>query len=210
MSVTISGDGTITGISAGGLPDNCVTAADLATTLDLSSNTVTLPSGTGGKILQVKQAVKTDTQSNSTNTGWTDITDLSVAITPASSSSKFLLMATIAHSFYGSYNASHFRFAKGSSAISGALGDASSNINVLQASFTGAEMNSTNPYNQVTDSMNYLDSPSASSEITYKVQWRVSYSSASYANYINRNYQEANASSRSRTVSAFTVIEVAG
>ena len=29
MAVTISGDGTITGISAGGLPDNCITADDI-------------------------------------------------------------------------------------------------------------------------------------------------------------------------------------
>ena len=192
------------------LPNTSVTAGMLASTLDLSGKTVTLPSGTGGKILQVLQAVKTDIQSNSNDTSWTDITDLSVNITPASSSSKFLLMATIAHSFYGSYNASHFRFAKGGSAISGALGDASANANVLQASFTGSAMNSPNEYNQVTDSMNYLDSPSATSQITYNVQWRVSYAPVSYVNYINQNYQESNDDSRSRTISTFTVIEVAG
>ena len=49
MAITINGTGTITGISAGGLPDGSVTAADLATTLDLSNNTVTLPAGVGGK-----------------------------------------------------------------------------------------------------------------------------------------------------------------
>jgi len=32
MAITINGSGTITGISAGGLPDNSVTAADLADT----------------------------------------------------------------------------------------------------------------------------------------------------------------------------------
>ena len=48
MAITINGTGTITGISAGGLPDGSVTAADLATTLDLSGSTITLPSGTGG------------------------------------------------------------------------------------------------------------------------------------------------------------------
>ena len=210
MAITINGTGTITGISAGGLPDGSVTAADIESSLDLTGKTVTLPSGTGGKILQVLQAVKTDTQSNSNDSSWTDITDLSVNITPASSSSKFLLMATIAHSFYGAYNASHFRFAKGGSAISGALGDASSNANVLQATFTASEMNTSNPYNQVTDSMNYLDSPSATSQITYNVQWRVSYAPASYTNYINQNYQENNDDSRSRTISSLTVIEVAG
>ena len=46
MPVTINGSGSITGISAGGLPDGIIQAADLA-------------SGVGGKILQVLQTVKT-------------------------------------------------------------------------------------------------------------------------------------------------------
>ena len=49
MAITINGSGTITGISAGGYPDGTVTEDDLASTLDLSGKTVTLPSGTGGK-----------------------------------------------------------------------------------------------------------------------------------------------------------------
>ena len=48
MAITINGTGTITGISAGGLPDGSVVAADLASSLDLTGKTVTLPSGTGG------------------------------------------------------------------------------------------------------------------------------------------------------------------
>jgi len=49
MAITINGTGTITGISAGGLPDGSVVAADLASSLDLTGKTVTLPSGVGGK-----------------------------------------------------------------------------------------------------------------------------------------------------------------
>ena len=41
MAITINGSGTITGISAGGLPDGSVTAADLASSLDLSGKTIT-------------------------------------------------------------------------------------------------------------------------------------------------------------------------
>ena len=67
MAITINGSGTITGISAGGLPDNCITAADLATTLDLSSSTLTLPSGTGGKFESV--AVVTDRKTSGTHAG---------------------------------------------------------------------------------------------------------------------------------------------
>jgi len=59
MPIAINGDGTLTGISAGGYPNGSVTAADLASTLDLSGKTVTLPSGTGGKILQVQSQTTT-------------------------------------------------------------------------------------------------------------------------------------------------------
>ena len=41
MAITINGSGSITGISAGGLPDGSVTAADLASSLDLSGKTIT-------------------------------------------------------------------------------------------------------------------------------------------------------------------------
>jgi hypothetical protein len=55
MAIVINGSGSITGISAGGLPDSSVTADDIASgavtatkladTLDLTGKTVTLPSG---------------------------------------------------------------------------------------------------------------------------------------------------------------------
>ena len=67
MAITINGTGTITGLTAGGLPDgsiatddlanNAVTAGKLATTLDLTGKTVTLPSGAAGKIYHASQDV---------------------------------------------------------------------------------------------------------------------------------------------------------
>ena len=72
MAITINGSGTITGISAGGLPDNCITAADLATTLDLSGSTLTLPTVTG-TIVGRKQAQLTGsygTNSYSKDSNW--------------------------------------------------------------------------------------------------------------------------------------------
>ena len=87
MAITINGTGTITGISAGGLPDNCVTAADLATTLDLSSNTVTLPSGTGGKVIGTKfQWMQATTVSIGSANTWTDA-GVDFTYTPQSSTS---------------------------------------------------------------------------------------------------------------------------
>ena len=67
MSITINGSGTITGISAGGLPDGSVTAADIESSLDLTGKTVTLPSGTGGKF--ASYAIIADQKAAGTNAG---------------------------------------------------------------------------------------------------------------------------------------------
>jgi len=48
MAITINGSGTITGVSAGGLPDGCVDNDTLSSTLDLSSKTLTIPTDTTG------------------------------------------------------------------------------------------------------------------------------------------------------------------
>ena len=53
-----------------------------------------LPSGSAGGIIQVKQTVKTDTFTSS-STSYTDITGLSVSITPTRSDSKILVMLTM-------------------------------------------------------------------------------------------------------------------
>ena len=55
----------------------------------LSFGTVTIPAG--GKILQVLQTVKTDTFTT-TSTSFVDVTGLSVSITPATTSSKILIL----------------------------------------------------------------------------------------------------------------------
>jgi hypothetical protein len=41
MALVLNGSGSITGLSAGGLPDGSVTADDIASTLDLSGKTIT-------------------------------------------------------------------------------------------------------------------------------------------------------------------------
>ena len=88
MPISINGSGTITGISAGGLPDGSVVAADLASSLDLTGKTVTLPSGTGGKVLQVQYNSTTSTGSlaQTANTD-TPHSYLTVDITPVSQTS---------------------------------------------------------------------------------------------------------------------------
>ena len=200
MAITINGTGTITGISTGGLPDGSVTAADIESSLDLTGKTVTLPSGTGGKILQVVQTVKSDTDSTASTT-FTDITGFNATITPSSTSSKILVQVVIGT--FGNSNAargSNYQLVRGSTPI--ALGD---NAAGGQTSFSLYTNNSSYPGggNQFT----YLDSPSTTSATTYKVQWMT------YANtvYINRGSYATDTGSWNRRGSSHIILmEVAG
>ena len=79
MAIQINGNGTITGISSGGLPAGTVTSATLA-------------SGAGGKILQVVQ--NTTTTRTATSSGTFVATSALVTITPTAASSKILLQFT--------------------------------------------------------------------------------------------------------------------
>jgi hypothetical protein len=73
------------------IADGDVTTAKLASTLDLSGKTVTLPTGVGGKVLQ--QVVKRSTTLASLNTTtYTEASsDYRVSITPVSASSRIYL-----------------------------------------------------------------------------------------------------------------------
>ena len=82
MAITINGSaGTITGISAGGLPNGVIVNDDIANTtitdgklassLDLSSKTVTLPSGTGGKLVNVAQVIIDSNATHTSNSSYT-------------------------------------------------------------------------------------------------------------------------------------------
>ncbi len=73
MAIQINGNGTITGISSGGLPAGSVTSATLA------SGAITSGAMPSGSVLQVQSVTKTDTAS--VTDGTADIPGLSITIT---------------------------------------------------------------------------------------------------------------------------------
>lgn len=159
MPIVLNGSGTITGISAGGLPDGIIQAADLA-------------SGVGGKILQVVQTMKTDTFSSTTATTWTDITGVSVNITPSSASNKILV------SFHGagSSNDDSYLWLRMARVIGGTtvtnLCQGDSRNNTIQCTLDanqGVQTNKNSSANH--SSFEFLDSPNTTSQITYKMQF---------------------------------------
>jgi hypothetical protein len=192
-----------TGVSL--VQDGVVTAADLASTLDLTGKTVTLPAGVGGKVLQVVSATKTDTFST-TSTSYTNVTGLTISITPTSATSKILLLATVCGSV-SNVNAAGigFRF-NGGNATSYIADSAGSRIQTA----VGMKNESTNfsyyfvpfPFN-----MNYLDNPATTSAITYAVQIRLYGQSATL--FVNRSGEDSDNVFHPRTASTITVMEIA-
>ena len=129
------------------------------------SNITSLPTGVGGKVLQVVSTTTTAVSSiNSDSDTLTDIPNLNVSITPSSTSSKIFLTGSV---FYGIDNNTYGSLA-GISFFRGTtqIGDGSSDI----ASGTVVGIGYTGTNNHVTVPIQFLDSPSTTSATTYKIR----------------------------------------
>ena len=146
-----------------------------------------------GSFLQVVQTVDTTSQQNVTSTSYTDAGSLSVNITPASSSNKILIMATT--------NCQVFRQEDEATAGLRLLRDSTEIIEYPYAFVLEAESSSNSRVfynlNHVTT---YLDSPSSTSQITYKIQLKV----YTDANTNRLSYNQNNSKS------IITAMEIAG
>lgn len=149
-----------------------------------------------GAILQVVSATKTDTFST-TSTSYTDVTGLSVTLTPTSSSSKFLIYFFLCA---GNQNLFTAQIVRNSTAI--AIGDASGS----RTQATVGTMSNSDANMQTSNSFGHLDSPATASAITYKVQVRTE---SGATNYINRSISDSNSSAGARTASSIIVMEIA-
>lgn len=160
---------------------------------------------TSGSILQVQSATKTDTFTFSASSTWTDITGLSVLITPKSTTSKVLIQAMLTGVFYRpTQNAVYTRIMRDSTAIG--IGDAASNRPRATASQTTPTSIASDPPSSLF--ISYLDSPASTSAITYKIQmWQ---DTPANPPYINRTVADNDAGSGGRTISTITVMEIAG
>ena len=170
MAITINGTGSITGLTAGGLPDGSVVAADLASSLDLTGKTVTLPSGTGGKILNVWQGVFTGIQSFAPGSAApgprADITNLSVTLTPTSASSRFLITCSI-NMGGGSASPAYYLMRDSTDIL---LNTSSAGATALATYGSHQSGDPGYVYSSDLQTISYVDSPATTSSITYKVQ----------------------------------------
>lgn len=154
----------------------------------------------GGKLLQVVSVTWKDAFSSTANSGtFAAITGASAAITPSAASSKILVTAMLntSGSVYGQY----IRLLKGGSTIAGALGTVSGSRTAITA-YAGtpgdaAEMD--------TCHINYLDSPSSTSAVTYTLDGSARAATTWTVNY---PYEDGDYNYHGHSVSTITLMEI--
>ena len=224
MTVTINGSGVVTGVTT--LPDGIVTNDDLAgsiaegklagsipvskiaTTGSASSSTFLSGTGAwasagGGKLLAympTTSAVTLATQASTTSTTYADVSGASVAITPSATSSKILVIANAAiNNATGGYS-TYVQLVRGSTPIGNgtAVGTAYACFGFFEGSAGSSGSWASNC------SIAYIDSPSSTSAVTYKIQMAVNGGTG----YIGGASGTGNGTGRSAT--NITLLELSG
>ncbi len=195
MPITLNGSGTVSGISAGGLPDGIIQSADLAT-------------GVGGKIIQIVHVDKNDFFST-TSTSFTDITGLTANITPTSASNYILVDFKCTcgggSNLYGTLRIQR-KIGSGSYGDPSVITPASNSSDACHA---GCDNDvSYGEYKTRSDGACIKDQPNTTSQVSYKIQVR----SQATGFVLNRTgYSNAgnDASAQAQGVSSITLMEVA-
>lgn len=205
---------TLSSVDASTITDNSVGAAELnvsgngTTSQFLRSDgdgTFTWATPSGGKVLQVLQTVKTDTFSTTSGT-LTDVTGLSVTITPSSTSSKILVMTTVWAS--STYYVGHVALVRNSTEIGKANSASNRALSFLDFGDDVTVQNTHGKIQCLTGQ--YLDSPATTSATTYKIQAARRYDNAtSPTTYINRSTSDRDTNTYDhRKISTITVMEI--
>ena len=187
MAIAINGNGTLTGVSVGGLPDGIVDTDMLA------AGAVTAAKRGAGAILQVVNVLKTGS-ANTTDTNVSShpygvaVSGFEASITPSSTSNKVLVRAT-----FGLINSNDNTYAygflyKGNTLLHGA---------------TAKGTNGT--YMQEIITIERLDSPNTTSSTTYSIRIAAEASIAK----IGRQGQGASSDSDRMSDCSITLMEVA-
>ena len=177
MAIVINGSGTVTGISVGGLPDGIVDAGTLATnsvdsaelidgaidTAHIATDQITTAILPAGTILQTVNEVSTNNQVTSTSSTFA-ATGEEITITPASTSSKILVIAVwCAH-----INENGASQAEGELKIVGTTSGDLMLHRYQNYDYGGSGLGLT-----TTQNMTVLDTPGSTSAQTYAIHYRL-------------------------------------
>jgi hypothetical protein len=148
-------------------------------------------------VVQVKSTTKTDTFTTS-STSFTDLTGVSVSITPTSASNKIFVLVSLSVGNDPATSTPMVQLVRDSTSIG--IGDAAGS-----RTRATADGNSAGTSNTQSLSANFLDSPATTAATTYKIQIRTNVAGTVT---VNRASSDTDTASRPRTISTITVMEV--
>ena len=155
---------------------------------------------TASKVAQVLSTTKTDTFTlSAATTTYTDVTGLSVSITPTLNTSKILVFFNLAATAAQGVSPASAQIVRGATALS--LGDTAGSRTVGTAPIMYAGDTTAT----ATTSQMFLDSPATTSSTTYKIQVR---SNVAGTVQVNRSPTDGNVADYGRYSSSITVMEV--
>ena len=162
-----------------------------------------LSTGAFGGIIQVKQSVLTTSAAIATGHNFTD-SGLAVTITPTRSDSRILVMSDITCGLANSYGGS-LRLLRDSTSIY--KGDTAGNRPRVTKWFCDYK-NATETYSTYFPHFQFIDNPSTTSAVTYKIQLAAYSSIVVYVNrsHAHQDYTEYDGSQ----ASSITVMELSG
>jgi hypothetical protein len=187
-------------------PDDSVTTARIndgaVTTAKLADGSVTAAKLTAGTVIQTKTTVMT-AQRTVTGSSYSNITGLSLSITPTSTSSKIVITACVPSGVTSGGERYYFTIRKGTTNLvvpDGTLGNRVAGL--VGDIVTNADIN-----NMSVHHLMIVDEPSTTSSVTYNIAGSVT---GSATLHINQTGNDADSAYRARGVSTMTLMEIAG
>ena len=161
-----------------------------------------VPTGGGGGIIQVKQTVKTDKVSFGSSS-FTDLSGMTVRITPTSTSHKVFIMCHMTLCDNDENHTVIFKLVRGSTDI--CVGD---QVGSNRRRATGAFAQIGGGDHPLTHAFMFMDSPSTTSEVTYKIQVQTEGGGQASLNGRHNGDTDSTEAKNARYASTITAMEV--
>ena len=205
MPVTINGDGSITGLSVGGLGSGVVNTATLAN----GAATQAKRTYATGEVIQTVHASTPDAEYYSNSNSWTDY--LSASITPTSSSNKVLIYHVVT---YGGNDNSYAagRCYRSGSGTTDTYIQTPTNYQWTETRFTDSSFpmlmngSANDQYKIWQSTFMHLDTPASSAAVTYT--FAIKADASNRTAYINRSDNNPNNGYNPRPVTTVTLMEI--
>lgn len=165
-------------------------------TYPVTAGSASAVQASSSKVFQVVQTIKTDTFTT-TSGSLTDLTGMSVAITPSSTSSTILVTFTLGQVAVSGSASVGFALLRGSTVI-GAGATAGSRILTSAGGLLATDRGGS-------QSFTFLDTPATTSATTYKLQI---YINGGNTAYVNRSATDSDSTTYTRTASTIIAMEI--